>query len=222
MPAKLVAAVKSAGWRHRPRAGAEGQGTSRAGSPTRAPGWASRSTPPVRGRSSATSGSASSGCCASSRSSRSEHGQGASIGLEEVDAAAAPSAEHQCGASSMRSWPVDRRRATVAYLELRAQGEALPRWCRWWRGACATCWRSPRAWRRGSHPRRSRARSRAAPWAAGRRIEEARTTDAASLRASLEALSELELTAAASASCRRHGGAARHRRRSPRRRGARG
>ncbi len=123
-----------------------------------------------------------------------EHGQGASIGLEEVDAAAAPSAEHQVWGFVDALVARDRRRATVAYLELRAQGEALPRLvplvARRLRDVLAIATRLEA----GESPAQVKSSIKGSPWAAGRRIEEARTTDAASLRASLEALSELELT----------------------------
>ena len=88
----------------------------------------------------------------------------------------------------------DRRRATVAYLELRAQGESLPRLvplvARRLRDVLAIAARLEA----GESPAQVKSSIKGSPWAAGRRIEEARMSDAASLRASLEALSELELT----------------------------
>jgi DNA polymerase-3 subunit delta len=123
-----------------------------------------------------------------------EHGQGASIGLEEVSAAAAPSAEHQVWGFVDALVARDRRRATVAYLELRAQGESLPRLvplvARRLRDVLAIASRLEA----GESPAQVKSSIKGSPWAAGRRIEEARMSDAASLRASLEALSELELT----------------------------
>ncbi len=56
-----------------------------------------------------------------------EHGAGARIGVEEVDAAAASSAERQVWGLVDALVSRDREAATRAYLELRAQGEALPR-----------------------------------------------------------------------------------------------
>ena len=123
-----------------------------------------------------------------------EHGQGASIGLEEVDAAAAPSAEHQVWGFVDALVARDRRRATIAYLELRAQGESLPRLvplvARRLRDVLAIAARLEA----GESPAQVKSSIKGSPWAAGRRIEEARMSDATSLRASLEALSELELT----------------------------
>jgi DNA polymerase-3 subunit delta len=123
-----------------------------------------------------------------------EHGQGANIGLEEVDAAAAPSAEHQVWGFVDALVARDRRRATVAYLELRAQGESLPRLvplvARRLRDVLAIAARLEA----GESPAQVKSSIKGSPWAAGRRIEEARMSDTAALRASLEALSELELT----------------------------
>ena len=88
---------------------------------------ARRSTGRPRRRSSATSASASSGCCASSRSSRSSTARARTIGVEEVEARRA--LRRAAGLVARRR---ARRRATRdgalgAYLELRAQGERLPR-----------------------------------------------------------------------------------------------
>src|SRR4051794_41309717 len=56
-----------------------------------------------------------------------EHGQGATIGVEEVEGAAAVSAERQVWALVDALVARDRPHATRAFLELRAQGETLPR-----------------------------------------------------------------------------------------------
>ena len=56
-----------------------------------------------------------------------EHGAGAHIGVEEVEAAAAPSAERQVWGLVDALVARDERGATRAFLELRAQGETLPR-----------------------------------------------------------------------------------------------
>ena len=55
-----------------------------------------------------------------------EHGQGARIGVEEVEAAAAPSAERQVWGLVDALVAGDGQGATRAFLELRAQGETLP------------------------------------------------------------------------------------------------
>ena len=56
-----------------------------------------------------------------------EHGAGATVGVEEVQAAAAPSAERQVWGLVDALVARDRRAVTRSYLALRAQGEALPR-----------------------------------------------------------------------------------------------
>lgn len=123
-----------------------------------------------------------------------EHGEGAAVGVEEVDAAAAPSAEHQVWGFVDALVARDRRRATIAYLELRAQGETLPRLvpliARRLRDVLAIAARLEA----GESPAQVKGSLKMSPWAADRRIKEARATDAAALRTSLEALSELELT----------------------------
>jgi DNA polymerase-3 subunit delta len=123
-----------------------------------------------------------------------EHGDGASVGLEEVDAAAAPSAEHQVWGFVDALVARDRRQATIAYLELRAQGETLPRLvplvARRLRDVLAIVVRLDA----GEAPAQIKGSLKMSPWAADRRIKEARATDATALRVSLEALCELELT----------------------------
>jgi DNA polymerase III subunit delta len=122
-----------------------------------------------------------------------EHGEGARIGVEEVEAAAAPSAERQV-------WPLvdalvarDERTGVRVLLELRAQGEALPRlvplMARRVREVLAIAERLEA----GEAPAQIKGTLRMAPFAADRRIKEARGADAASLRRSLEALAHLEL-----------------------------
>ncbi len=56
-----------------------------------------------------------------------EHGEGATIGVEEVEGAAAQSAERQIWGLVDALVGGDRALATRAFLELRAQGETLPR-----------------------------------------------------------------------------------------------
>jgi hypothetical protein len=133
-------------------------------------------------RSSPRSASASSGCCASSRSSRSSTAPGATIGVEEVEARAAPRPSARSGASPTRSWPATRA-ATRAFLELRAQGETLPRlvplMARRVRDVLAIAARLEA----GESPAQVKASLKGSPWAADRRIKEARATDAEALRA---------------------------------------
>jgi len=122
-----------------------------------------------------------------------EHGSGARLGEEEVAAVAAPSAERQVWGLIDALVAREPARATRAFLELREQGESLPRliplMARRVREVLAVAVRLEA----GESPSQLKAALKMAPWAADRRIREARATDADALRAALEALAELEL-----------------------------
>ena len=122
-----------------------------------------------------------------------EHGQGARIGVEEVEAAAAPSAERQVWGLVDALVARDGQGATRAFLELRAQGETLPRlvplMARRVRDVLVIATRLEA----GESPAQVKDTLRMSPWAADRRIKEARATDAEALRRALEALAELEV-----------------------------
>jgi DNA polymerase-3 subunit delta len=122
-----------------------------------------------------------------------EHGEGAHIGVEEVEAVAAPSAERQVWGLVDALVARDGPGATRAFLELRAQGEALPRlvplMARRVRDVLVIATRLEA----GESPAQVKESLRMSPWAADRRIKEARATDAEALRGALEALAELEV-----------------------------
>jgi DNA polymerase-3 subunit delta len=122
-----------------------------------------------------------------------EHGPGARIGVEEVAAAAAHSAERQVWGLVDALMARDRTAATRAFLELRAQGEALPRliplMARRLRDVLAIAARLEA----GEAPAQIKSSLRMSPWAADRRLKEARAADADTLRRALEELSRLEL-----------------------------
>jgi DNA polymerase III subunit delta len=122
-----------------------------------------------------------------------EHGPGAMIGVEEVEGAAALSAERQVWGLVDALVARDGPHATRAFLELRAQGEALqrliPLMARRVRDVLAIAARLEA----GESPAQVKAALRMPSWQADRRIKEARTTDAAALRRALEELAELEL-----------------------------
>jgi DNA polymerase III subunit delta len=124
-----------------------------------------------------------------------EHGQGARLGVEEVEGAAAPSAERQVWGLVDALVARDRRAATRTYLALRAQGEGLPRlvplMARRLRDVLAVAERLEA----GQSPAEVKASLKMSGWLAERRIKEARVTEAAALRRALEALAELELAA---------------------------
>ena len=111
-----------------------------------------------------------------------EHGQGAHIGVEEVEAVAAPSAERQVWGlvDALVAGDGGAPRARSSSCAPRASRCRAS--CRSWRAACATCSRSRRAWRRGV-ARSGQGLDEGSPWAADRRIKEARATDAEALRA---------------------------------------
>lgn len=122
-----------------------------------------------------------------------EHGPGAQVGEEEVIAVAAPSAERQVWGLVDALVARDRRGATRLFLQLREQGESLPRlvplMARRLREVLAVAVRLEA----GESPAQLKTALKMSPWAADRRIKEARATDADALRGALEALADLEL-----------------------------
>jgi DNA polymerase-3 subunit delta len=122
-----------------------------------------------------------------------EHGEGARIGVEEVEGAAALSAERHVWGLVDAIVGRDGAHATRAYLQLRAQGETLPRlvplMARRVRDVLAITARLEA----GESPAQVKSSLRMSSWAADRRIKEARATDVESLQRALEALAELEL-----------------------------
>jgi DNA polymerase III subunit delta len=133
-----------------------------------------------------------------------EHGEGATIGVEEVKGAAALSAERKVWGLGDALVSGDRMRATRAFVELRAQGEALQRlvpiMARRVRDVLAVAVRleagqSPaqvKAWLTGE-VKGDPPPGRASPWQADQRIKEARATDVDALQRALEELATLEL-----------------------------
>ncbi len=122
-----------------------------------------------------------------------EHGPGVRIGVEEVEAVAAHSAERQVWGLVDALVSRDRTAATRAFLELRAQGESLPRLiplvARRLREVLALAVRLEA----GESPSQIKGSLKMGSWMADRRLKEARTSDADQLRRGLEALAELEL-----------------------------
>jgi DNA polymerase-3 subunit delta len=121
-----------------------------------------------------------------------EHGPGATLGTEEVEAAA-HSAERQVWGLVDALVAGNGAAATQAFLELRAQGEAIPRlvplMARRIRDVLAIAARLEA----GESPAQIKETIRGNPWATDRRIKEARATDADSLCRALEALADLEV-----------------------------
>jgi DNA polymerase III subunit delta len=121
-----------------------------------------------------------------------EHGPGATLGTEEVEAAA-HSAERQVWGLVDSFVVGDRPAATRAFLELRAQGESIarlvPLMARRVRDVLAVATRLEA----GESPAQVKETIKGSPWMADRRIKEARATDADALRRALEALADLEV-----------------------------
>jgi DNA polymerase-3 subunit delta len=122
-----------------------------------------------------------------------EHGQGARIGVEEVEAVAADSAERQVWGFVDALVARDTAAATRRFLELRAQGEALPRlipsMARRLREVLAIAERLDA----GESAAQVKATTKGNPWAIGQRIKEAQGADVHVLRHALVALADLEL-----------------------------
>jgi DNA polymerase-3 subunit delta len=122
-----------------------------------------------------------------------EYGEGASIGVEEVEGAAAVSAERQIWGLVDAMVGRDRAAATRAFLQLRGQGESLPRlvplMARRVREVLAIAMRLEA----GESPAQVKGSLKMSPWLADRRIKEARATDAETLQRALEELADLEL-----------------------------
>lgn len=122
-----------------------------------------------------------------------EHGPGARVGEEEVLAVAAPSAQRQVWGFVDALVARQHRPAMRAFLQLREQGESLPRLvpliARRLREVLAVADRLEA----GESPAQVKAGLKMSPWAADRRIKDARGTDADALREALTALADLEL-----------------------------
>ena len=122
-----------------------------------------------------------------------EHGEGATIGVEEVEGAAALSAERQVWGLVDALVGRDGPNATRAFLELRAQGEPLQRLipliARRARDVLAIAMRLEA----GESPAQVKASMKTGSWMAELRIKEARATDVEALQRALEQLAELEL-----------------------------
>jgi len=121
-----------------------------------------------------------------------EHGPGAVLGVDEVQAVAAPSAEHQVWGFVDALVARRREPATRAYLELRAQGESVGRLIPLMARRIREIEIIAAQLEAGESPAQVKAAIRMPPWMADRRIREARATDLESLRAAVIVLADLE------------------------------
>jgi len=122
-----------------------------------------------------------------------EHGAGATVGVEDVEAVAAPSAERQVWGLVDALVAGDRRAATRAFLELRSQGETMPRLVPLMAKRVRDVLGIAARIDAGETPQAVKATLRMSPYAADMRLKEARGADVESLRRALEVLSDLEL-----------------------------
>jgi DNA polymerase-3 subunit delta len=121
-----------------------------------------------------------------------EHGPGARLGVEAVEAVAAPSSERAAWGLGDALVARDRRAAIRTYLQLRAQGESLPRLI----GLLARRLRDVEEVAArldaGETPPQIKSTLKGAPWMIDRRIREARDSDLNALRNAIETLAALE------------------------------
>jgi DNA polymerase-3 subunit delta len=122
-----------------------------------------------------------------------EHGPGAKLGVEEVEAVAADSAERQVWGFVDALVGRDTATATRRFLELRAQGEAMPRLIPGMARRLREVLGIAERLHAGESAAQIKATTKGNPWAIGQRIKEAQAADAHALRQALVALSDLEL-----------------------------
>ncbi len=121
-----------------------------------------------------------------------EHGQGVQLGLDEVEQEAAHSAERQVWGLGDALVARNRRQATRIYLELRAQGESIARLVPLMARRVREVLQIAERLESGESPAQIKQTIKP-PWAADRRISEARRSDVDALRRALEQLADLEL-----------------------------
>ena len=121
-------------------------------------------------------------------------GEGAKIGVDEVDARAADSAERKVWTLADLLVAGDGAGAARSYLELRAQGERLPGLLYWMTQRVRLAHDVVCRLDAGEAPTEIKRSLRMPPKAAERFIGDVRRADVASMRRALEALADLELS----------------------------
>jgi DNA polymerase-3 subunit delta len=122
-----------------------------------------------------------------------ELGPGARIGIDEVDAAAAHSAEQQVWGLVDTLVAGDGAATLRAYLELAAQGESLARLVPLLARRVREVLTIAQRLEAGENPQQIKASTKGSPWALDRRIGEARRSDVGRLSRTIEVLADLEL-----------------------------
>jgi DNA polymerase III subunit delta len=122
-----------------------------------------------------------------------EHGEGAKLGLDEVEEEAAHSAERQVWGLVDAPVACDRAKATRAFVELRGQGESLARLVPLMARRVRDVLQIAERLEAGESPAQVKQTLKMSSWAADRRIQEARRADVDTLRRALEQLADLEL-----------------------------
>jgi DNA polymerase-3 subunit delta len=122
-----------------------------------------------------------------------EHGPGARLAADDVVDAAADSAEIQVWGLIDALVARDRRSVFRSFLELREQGESLPRLIPLMARRLREVLLIADRLEAGESPAQVKASTKGSPWALDRRIKEARATDTEALRRALETLADLEL-----------------------------
>ncbi len=122
-----------------------------------------------------------------------ELGPGARIGADEVDGAAARSAEQQVWGLVDTLVAGDGQATMRAYLELAAQGESLARLVPLLARRVREVLSIAQRLEAGENPQQIKASTKGSPWALDRRIAEARRSEVGRLSRTLEVLADLEL-----------------------------
>jgi DNA polymerase-3 subunit delta len=122
-----------------------------------------------------------------------EYGAGATVGVEEVAASSAPSAERKVWALGDALVAGDRRAALRILLELRAQGEAVGRLVWTLQRPLRQALAAAEQLAAGQSPAQVRKGVRMSPKAAERFLKDVQARDAAAYRAALATLAELEV-----------------------------
>jgi DNA polymerase III subunit delta len=122
-----------------------------------------------------------------------EHGDGATLGLDEVEAVAAHSAERKVWALGDALIAGDRAAATRTFIELRAQGESLARLVPLMARRVREVLEIAERLEQGESPAQIKSSVRMPPWKADQTMREARRSDVDTLRRAVETLADLEL-----------------------------